>query len=502
MNKAAEDFMNSIKKREGIARWITVYLGAVSFIFVPLFMKTGYFNLIFWKSRAYLYAAIPAVIVMAVITGTAFLSKFRHSAEERPGRQRNKVFIKIPQVSLFLLAAIAAWSLFTSYMSQNPELSMMGTAGWSMGSLMIAVLTASTIIVSQYFEFQPYLLLPVMVVNIIINSFAIIQSGRFDLFGLLQNIDKKQVYTYLSTIGQKNSYSGYLCLILPFFWGAFISCKDRLTELLYGIFAVFGFMGIIVAESDSTYAGIGICILFMLLFIFGSEQYVKRSSILLILYGCCLLAVRSLPVFSGKIARFKGISKAMIGKPIAEILCISGFILYFIGWKIIGGKFGKYILIVIELGLLIGIGWYAVNAATHFNDNWGTKRGMIWRVGWERFMAFPLRSKLIGVGPEMLVTVYVEIRAATGRNVVSAHCEPLQVLLTQGIIGLGLYLAYWGYLLKLFFGKKLWRKSTASFFFPLAAYWGQSLFCSVYPVTGVLFSFVSGMYLKAAETRD
>ena len=477
------------------------YWGAVSCILIPLFMRHGYYSLIYWKSRAYLYAAIPAVAVVAVVEAADLFLKLTRRTDKAAGKLKNKVPIKKPPVSVVLLLFIAAWSLFCSYMSQNPGLSMMGTAGWSMGSLMTTVLVLSTIIVSRYFDLKPYMLFAVMAVNIIINGFAIIQSAGIDLFGLLKNIDKKQVYTFLSTIGQKNSYSGYLCLLLPFFWGAFMTCKDRITELLYGIFAVFGFMGIIVAESDSTYAGIGICILFMLLYVFGSEQYVKRSSILLILYGACLMAVRYLPVFSGKIARFKGVSKAMIGKPVAEILCISGILLYFLGWKIIGGKWGKYILIAIELVLLAGIGYYAANTAVHFNDKWGTRRGLIWRVGWEQFLKFPLRNKLIGIGPELLIVLYKDIRDASGLTVVSAHCEPLQVLLTQGIVGLGLYFAYWGYLLKLFFSKKLWKTSIAPFFFPLAAYWGQSIFCSVYPVTGVLFSFVSGMYIRAAETK-
>ena len=490
--------MDLIRIKEGIRRWLAIYLGAVSCILIPLFMRHGYYTLIYWKSRVYLFAVIPAVAVAVLAAAAEFLSKLI----QRSDKAKSESLIKKPPVSAILLLSIAVWSLFCSRMSVNPKLSIMGTAGWSMGSLMTAVLILSTIIVSRYFDLKPYMVFTVMAVNIIINAFAIIQSAGIDLFGLLQNIDKKQVYTYLSTIGQKNSYSGYLCLILPFFWGVFMTCKDRRTELLYGIFAVFGFMGIIVAESDSTYAGIGICVLFMLLFVFGSEQYVKRASILLILYGACLLVVRYLPVFSGKIARFKGVSKAMIGKPVAEILCVSGILLYFLGWKIIGGKWGKYILIAIELGLLAGIGYYAVNTAAHFNDKWGTRRGLIWRVGWEQFLKFPLRNKLIGIGPEMLVIIYADVRDAAGLNVVTAHCEPLQVLLTQGIVGLGLYFAYWGYLLKLFFGKKLWKTSTAPLFFPLTAYWGQSIFCSAYPVTAVVFSFVAGMYIKVAETTQ
>jgi hypothetical protein len=53
---------------------------------------------------------------------------------------------------------------------------------------------------------------------------------------------------------------------------------------------------------------------------------------------------------------------------------------------------------------------------------------------------------------------------------------------------------------KLFFEKKLWRRRSAIFFFPLAAYWGQSLFCTVYPITAVVFSIMTGLYIKNAES--
>ena len=209
--------------------------------------------------------------------------------------------------------------------------------------------------------------------------------------------------------------------------------------------------------------------------------------------------MRYLPVFDSKTKRFYHLSKTMLHSPVAEILIIAGVLLYLFGGKIISSQPGKYLLIVIEAGILVMIVLYSVHTAAHFNDKWGTWRGSIWRVSWEQFLKFPLRNKIIGIGPEMLNTVYGELKSTFGMKVVSSHCEPLQVLLTQGIIGFGLYLTYWGYLVKIFFTKRLWKKNTAVFFFPLAAYWGQYVFCSVYPVTAVLFSFLSGIYLRSAE---
>ena len=95
----------------------------------------------------------------------------------------------------------------------------------------------------------------------------------------------------------------------------------------------------------------------------------------------------------------------------------------------------------------------------------------------------------------MLAIVYAPLRVSHRINVVSAHCEPLQVLLTQGIVGLALYCVFWGALAVSFLKGRRWEREEAVLFFPRAAYFGQSLFCSAYPVTAVLFSAAAGLYL-------
>ena len=141
------------------------YWGAVSCILIPLFMRHGYYSLIYWKSRAYLYAAIPAAAVVAVVEAADLFLKLTRRTDKAAGKLKSGICIKKPPVSVVLLLFIAAWSLFCSYMSQNPGLSMMGTAGWFMGSLMTTVLVLSTIIVSRYFDLKPYMLFAVMAVR-------------------------------------------------------------------------------------------------------------------------------------------------------------------------------------------------------------------------------------------------------------------------------------------------------------------------------------------------
>lgn len=485
--------MNQTQSLRKMKNRIAVYLGIVSLILVPLCIKGSYFGLIELKARAFLYAAVPAVLLAAVLAAAGIFFD--------GDRRKNSV-----RKSAILLLIIGLWSLFSSFMSISPELSLTGSRGWKVGSIMIVVLILTTIIVSGNLQFHSYMLLPIMAVNIFINALAVIQSAGINVFGLQNGLIKEQYYVYMTTIGNSNSYSGYLCLLLPLFWGAFLSCKERATELLYGLFAAVGFMGLIMAESDSSYAGIGICLLFMLLFVFGSddhaEQYLKRSSVLLVLYGGCLLFVRYFPMFEAKRAEFAGLSWKMLCSPVPEILISCGILLYLLAGRLIQSKKERYLLIALEALIIVTICGFAVSLVMNFNDGWGNGRGEIWRISWEYFCKLPLRYKITGIGPEMVFQAFIAHLAETGSNVVTAHSDIMQVLLTQGIVGLALYFAFWGYLTALFFRKKLWKSTSAVFFFPLAAYWGQSLFCTVYPITAAVFSFMTGLYLRYAEYED
>ena len=485
--------MNQTQSLRKMKNRIAVYLGIVTLILVPLCIKGSYFGLIELKARAFLYAAVPAVLLAAVLAAAGIFFD--------GDRRKNSV-----RKSAILLLIISLWSLFSSFMSISPELSLTGSRGWKVGSIMTVVLILTTIIVSGNLQFHSYMLLPIMAVNIFINALAVIQSAGINVFGLQNGLIKEQYYVYMTTIGNSNSYSGYLCLLLPLFWGAFLSCKERATELLYGLFAAVGFMGLIMAESDSSYAGIGICLLFMLLFVFGSddhaEQYLKRSSVLLVLYGGCLLFVRYFPMFEAKRAEFAGLSWKMLCSPVPEILISCGILLYLLAGRLIQSKKERYLLIALEALIIVTICGFAVSLVMNFNDGWGNGRGEIWRISWEYFCKLPLRYKITGIGPEMVFQAFIAHLAETGSNVVTAHSDIMQVLLTQGIVGLALYFAFWGYLTALFFRKKLWKSTSVVFFFPLAAYWGQSLFCTVYPITAAVFSFMTGLYLRYAEYED
>lgn len=545
------------KLKDGIA----LYLGVVSALIIPLYIQDGYLTLIETKAGLYLRLVSPALFaggflffLFALLHFSTFIKKNNKCAGELCRDQ--KACSRRHAVSA-LLCAIGVWPLFSSLLSPDPVSSFYGTIGWSMGSLFLCVLTFSTLYIKACFPFpvkedvnaRPFgrslrtVLLPgaFCVVNAVIFLFSAVQEAGFDPFGFLSQLDEPYVFAYFSTIGQKNCFSGYLCLVLPLFWGMFISARDRFSARVCGAVSALGFLCSAAADSDSLYAGFGLCAMFMLPYLLAEQERTRRAGILLILYGISLSAVGQLPCFSERVLCMGSISRAMTGLPCALAVLAAGIILILFskteypaqkintgrpagnlktghpkgnlktghpkgnlktgcpaGNPKTGHPAGK-VLWVLEGIFILSIAAAIVYTAVHFDDSWGTNRGAIWRVGWEWFQRCDARRKLFGNGPELLAVVFAELRMTMHMNVGTAHCEPLHVLLSQGLVGLVLYLTFWGFVLYLFLKKKLWLEGRAVLFFPLAAYFGQSLFSSTYPVTAAVFSVAAGLYLKIAE---
>lgn len=77
----------------------------------------------------------------------------------------------------------------------------------------------------------------------------------------------------------------------------------------------------------------------------------------------------------------------------------------------------------------------------HFNDNWGTHRGYIWRNAIECFRKLPFYKKMVRYGPETFGILLLRKTANNPFSEIfdSAHNEYLHLLLTIGVLGLTVY---------------------------------------------------------------
>lgn len=478
-------------------RITSLYLFYISCIIVPLYMRNSYFQLMEAKSGIYIRLAVPGIVIGCLLSIASFFT------EDWGGKTAGFPAGFRIRIGTLLLFAVMIWALVATRFSYDPKLSFSGAVGWSMGSLMTIVLVMGTLVLTRLrLEDSEWIWIPVIGINAIIFIILILQSAGMDPFGLLRQIAPPDRFAYLTTIGQKNSFAGYFCLLMPVFWCFYLSCKDRIHMALYGAFSLLGFFGMILSESDSVYAGCAAGAMFLLPYMFGTCRRAMRTASLLIMFGICSMIIGNCRVFHQKAAGMQDLSAAVLRIPCSAGIIAAGalicLLVHCLG-KVNEEKGLRFLWITLEVLLCAAVVLWLFYTIRHFDDDWGTMRGKIWRVGWEAYGQFSVRQKMTGIGPEMLAVIYRPLRAETGINIVAAHNEPLQILLTQGAVGLLIYVLFWIYMLGCFCMTRVrrddWEKG-AVYFIPLASYFGQSLFCSAYPASAVLFSVMTAIFLQ------
>lgn len=174
-------------------------------IFVPIYMENGYLNL----TQAKAHALYMTALLAAALWGASM-----------PCARKNRTMAVGLKINIldFILIGFALNACLSSLLSQNVASSFFGNDGWSVGSAAILALTLSYFIISRYYKARANDWLPVLAANVIIFLITILHSMGIDIFGLHENVAPKQFYLYVSTIGNVNWLSGYLCIILPAFF--------------------------------------------------------------------------------------------------------------------------------------------------------------------------------------------------------------------------------------------------------------------------------------------
>lgn len=459
-------------------------------IFIPFFMEDGYLNLTQAKAHALYITIIPAAMILGIslcIRGASIRGK-RHDTQWKTS---------INGLDCILIG-IAVTALLSSLFSQNVEAAFWGNKGWSVGAATMLSLVAAYFILSRCYARTVNAWFFVLVANMALFLLTILHSMGIDIFGLHAAIVPKQYYLYVSTIGNVNWLSGYLCLILPAFFVFFMLSTQRTSILLYGAALILGIMNVLLCLSESIFVGIWVCAFFALPFVLKESGRVRRLGALLLSFGLCSLLIGLLPAFAGKRARAHGLFSIILDWKAALIICILGCLCCFLLptlWKKFSPKTIQKIIAVCGIVMVFSLIMLIFVFLNSYNDNWGNNRGRIWNTSMELFRNFNFKDKLIGVGPELLGQ-YFNGLTSHSLIVLTAHNEWLQWLLTTGISGGILWAALFLWLIISYFRSHCREHEEIPFFLPLMAYLGQAMLNSPNAMNISLFYLFLALYRK------
>ena len=427
-------------------------------IILPLCFHNKYFDMV--RTKADIFTRITGAIAFAFVLLKLICIMLDINDTQTVVNLTDKFAL------CFLIGALCS-TVFSEYKAE----ALWGTEGWHVGTLFFVLCCFAYYLLSRYFSWKRIFFPIVALVNLLILVLGIGNAIGWDPLRMNLGIAASDYGKYLSTIGNVNWYSGYLCMLLALCTVAFCLSNNLFVRIVSAVLMVFCVLNGIACNSDSFFLGsipIGIYMLYLALR--SKKGLLQWIQWITILEGSMII----LSIIKGKIiVQLDTLQNAVAGSKgicILLILLLAGILFYKLDqqWIYRNSKkifFGIMIFLIAALLVVIVL----ANASGMFADSlliqkfkidgaWGTNRGYIWGYSLRIILKLNPVQILFGIGPDTYGIIFKkyyfsEMVNIWNKNVINAHCEMLQLLITNGILGV---IAYYGMFLsavKVFLGK-------------------------------------------------
>lgn len=437
----------------------------------PLFFRNYYFDILTVKYIFYYGTIISMAVVMLVASIVfLFLDKSRYdwaTIKSLRGQFSFKSFRKSDWAMIAFLIAVAISTFQSDYFYE----SFWGNEGRFMGMFLILLYGVSFFIIGHCLKFKQWFLDVFLFAGMIACIIGIMQFFKYDPIGFKKGLTASDFPSFTSTIGNINTYTSYVALISGMGTVLFAIEKNKIRRAWYLFTVIISIFALITGISDNAYLALLALFGLLPLYLFNNLKGLKRY---MVLVAILFTEFQFIDMISQKypehVLKINGLFNVIVGydKLAHFVVMLWGIciVLYVLDACISkdsimkkDNNLGRWIW----LGLLIIIvmaGCYilydaniAGNADKYgalkkylvINDDWGTHRWYIWRIGMESYAKFPFIHKIFGYGPDTfgIITVhnfYEEMISRYNEKFDSAHNEYLQYLITIGIVGLAAYL--------------------------------------------------------------
>lgn len=450
----------------------TLFLIAILFVF-PIYYRDYYFDIpkvkyqFYYSSVLALFAGVAVTaLVMMIVDLTRYEGRHTAAFFERFSLKKIGRTLTVPDVALICFLAVAALS---TALSDYVFESFWGNEGRFSGLFLLLLYGVSFWMISRLSDFRYWYLELFLVSSVLVCAFGITDYFNLNLLHFKDHIDPKQYNIFMSFMGNINTYTAYLSLMLGVSGLLFASDRRRGRCVWHYLCLVLAFFAMITGQSDNAYLAILALFAALPFYMFKSRTGIRRYAVVLASFFTVVQLVgvigRAMP---GQVLEIQGIFSVLADfKGLAYLLAAlwawAGF-LYAQAhlrsrkeedpgvwprriWGIAVAVGVLALLFVLCDANIAGNGqrYGALRNYVVIDDDWGTHRGYIWRLAIRNYREFTPVQKWIGYGPDTfgILTVqnnYSEMARRYGETFDSAHNEYLQYFVTIGPLGLAAYL--------------------------------------------------------------
>lgn len=495
---------------------ISVFLLILVTVF-PLIWHESYVDILKTKYQCYYMTIIGMLVTLSVLAVTMLIIDLI----EYHGKHAVSLFIKlrprnwITTFSAADFAVMAFWlaSLISTLQSDYLYESFWGNEGRYSGLFLLTLYVVSYFIISHFWKIKPWILELFLFTGLIVCCIGITDYFQLDILNFRSIIKPEQSAIFTSTLGNINTYTAYVALMLGVASAMFATSQNTASVIWYYLCMTVGFFAIIMGCSDNAYLALGALFGFLPLILFKSRTGIKRYLLMLATFGTVIQCIDFInQAYTEVVIGLDSLFRVLVNFNGLIYIVSALWLVYFVIAIIDKKKHGqtddagtiwiRMWSVFLTAGiLLICLLMYDANISGNaerygmlgkyllFNDNWGTNRGYIWRKSIELFQSFPLMRKLFGYGPETFGILTTGnffsdmLNSTQGQIFDNAHNEYLQYLITIGALGLVSYAAFLAAAVRQMIINRSRNKYIAGCLFAVLCYCAQAFVNLNLPIT-------------------
>lgn len=439
--------------------------------FLPLVFHDYYFDILDVKYIFYYSTIIIMTIVMLSSVFVYLYKDYKYCSGENCKLFKRRFSLKLFRKSDWAMLAFFIAVTISTFQSDYFYESFWGNEGRFMGMFLILLYFVSFFVIGHCLIFKQWLLDVFLAAGMIVCFIGIMQFFKYDPIGFKVGISLFEYSMFASTIGNINTYTSYVGLVLGVSILLLLIEENKYRRIWYLLSVIISLFALITGMSDNAYLTLMALFGLLPLYLFSSLNGFKKYMILVSILFTEFQFIDTISnKFPNSVLEINGLFNIIVGYNklgifviilwgICAMLCILKASIKKESMLNRVNNVGRWVwLCIIILIVLSGLYiLYDVNVAGNadkygslkgyliINDDWGTRRGYIWRIGMESYSNFPIMHKIFGYGPDTfgIITVnnyYMEMMSRYDVKFDSAHNEYLQYLITIGIVGLVSYL--------------------------------------------------------------
>ncbi len=456
----------------------------------PLYYQDNYIDMSNAKLNFFRICSVGLILAFILFSCMDRLMQYKGSMQQKNKKHKKKVQAQSQQksqadkgealrewlgsisVTTWFAVILAAGILIATVFSANPQESWQGLEGRKLGAIVWLLCIAMYLILGRYLKLGKWTAWVFLAANIVVCLLASLNFWGIDPLKMYENLAAEQYGSFISTIGNVNACSSYLCMTIPAGIALYAVAKDKYLRAASGVFLILAFYAGYCAHSESFLLGCGVSFLVLLWFSLRNHERMLRLLEICGFLWIASVVMKVMILIAGTTEFFSYMYVLLRKDKLQYGLLLNGYLLAAEGILLAGALFfvwnrkksGKELpydlikkIVFIIVAVVAAIVIVAVIAANlkqsawegalsalerlRLQDSWGSSRGYIWRMTVAAWLDLPLWDKITGYGLNyyhMFIQQYGGTAVSEyfeGALLVDAHNELLQILTTMGVVG-------------------------------------------------------------------